>query len=384
MRQSNIGRPAALILAALSLALAGCDLHDKAWDTDREAAGQSAAGAASGGAAAAADGDIRVTVASGGVITCRVAGAPISALGPDAAPPSGVHVLIVENAAKDQEERFAVASDLQSRSVSSEGRVTVRHLAGSLIVETEGAAKVTLFPRSVQDDVDDCVQFAGDDEVGRLAARIEADSSLVDGRDSKTGKTPLARAAELGRGAAVALLLDRKANAGIEDNEGFTPLHLAARSGRLEVVRLLVKAGADVNAAAKDGETAMSLAKAGGHPEIAAFLAGAGAAGETGAPARTPVAAHRSRPVDSGVFELIGGKQYGPFADGSEIRFRGGQLDVLRGGQSDRSDWEQFDLPTTRNAWIALQGTDFRVQVRRKGKTRVWAAYKPPEHAAAQ
>jgi hypothetical protein len=63
--------------------------------------------------------------------------------------------------------------------------------------------------------------------------------------------TPIYRAAERGREAIVAYLLDKGANVNDTDAIGQTPLHTAAQHGHLEVVQLLIKRGARIDAKTK-------------------------------------------------------------------------------------------------------------------------------------
>jgi ankyrin repeat protein len=90
--------------------------------------------------------------------------------------------------------------------------------------------------------------------VGRL---LKADPSLLHARD-KDGSTPLHCAAWNGQVDVVRLLLERGADASIENQNthwGGTPLHAAAHGNRRAVAELLVARGADVNFRSLNGRT---------------------------------------------------------------------------------------------------------------------------------
>ena len=79
------------------------------------------------------------------------------------------------------------------------------------------------------------------------------------------GRTPLHKAAELGRLEIAKLLVSAGANvnSGTDSKQKLTPLHLAARSGKrgAEVLTLLLSKGANVNALSQKNQTALDLAK---------------------------------------------------------------------------------------------------------------------------
>jgi hypothetical protein len=368
-----------LIPALLWLPITGCNMHDRAWDTDADAT-PSQPPPPPASTAPPAPGEVIVSVGAGGTIVCKVNGASISPLNGDdvlrnegGAP--GSRLLIVQDNVHNREECFAVAVDLYSPDISSEGRTTLRHIRHNLVIETDGPSIVTLFTQEVQDDIDDMVAFAGNNYLYRLANRLNADPALIDGRDRKHGKTALARAAEAGRTEVVDFLLSRKASTEVKDDQGFTPLHLAVLHGRLDIVKHLVQHGADVNAVTAAGNTPMHLALKNGHTEIAAYLAGAGAdSNRPNQAGKTPMQIALDK-----VFELGERRDYGPFADGSSIRYEDSKLYVRRADKTDQQNLDQFDLPASKEKWISLQGTHFMVMVRDHGTSRVWARYHPAD-----
>ena len=101
--------------------------------------------------------------------------------------------------------------------------------------------------------------------------------------------------------AMVAALLRLGADANVRHREDAdTPLIRAARMGNGELVRVLLAAGADVHAAMAGGATALSEAVRGGHDDVATLLHTAGAqAGEVpveGAPVDVEGGPARSTP----------------------------------------------------------------------------------------
>jgi len=80
-----------------------------------------------------------------------------------------------------------------------------------------------------------------------------------------SGRTPLHKAAELGRLEIAKLLVSAGANvnSGTDSKQKLTPLHLAARSGKkgAEVLKLLLSKGANVNALSQKNQTALDLAR---------------------------------------------------------------------------------------------------------------------------
>jgi hypothetical protein len=367
-----------LVFAAFPILLTGCDLHDKAWETERNAAASPHSSADNRPAPAPAGREVTIVVSSNGSASCRVDGAALSPINrddlvrdPNAA--GGARLLIVQERSHDTDSCFPVAVDLDGADATCSGRATIHHVNHNLIVEANGAARVTLFPENPQEEVDACVEFAGDDDIDRLADRLDANPELIDGRDSKFGRTALGNAAEQGRVGVTEFLLRRKANTEVRDLRGLTPLHAAVARGRTEVVKRLISHGADVNARTPSGSSPLQLAEKYGRTEIAALLGGSTASDSS-----------RNGRFSSGglprgdVFELNDRHVYGPFADGSSIRYATERIYVHGADRADDSVWDEFDLPASRDKWIALEGTPFRVLVREGGRGRVWATY----HAA--
>ena len=383
MRTQALRFISATIAALIWLPIAGCDLHDKAWDTNADAG---AAGSTANPSPTPPQtfAEMSITITSSGTITCKVNNALVSPVRHRSADQEDAiasgPLLIVDDTSNDTEETFVVPANLDSRNVSADGRVTVRHLQHNLIIESNGPAHILLFDTDAQDVVDDCVQFAGDGNWDRLASRLAADPSLVDGRDSKLGKTALIKAAEAGHANIALSLLNRKASTEIRDSDGYTALHRAIIHGRFEIVKLLANHGADLNALTKAGNSPVRLATTRGYKDIAALLVGAGATGDI---ARESPVTPRPRPQEKS-FELTDQNEYGPFPDGSSIRYADGLLYVLRGDQPNANNWDEFDLPKTQDAWISLQGTHLRVLVRGNEFRHVWASYHAGEQEATR
>ena len=375
MRGAKIRVLAQFIAVVLWLPLAGCDTHDKAFEPSSDTA---AANEAPPAAQAPPPGDVLVAVTSGGAITCRIDGAAIIPLNREevlryADDPKNPHLLIVQDNVHDREACFPVRLDVLSADFRSEGRATIHRVSRNLILEADGPVRVAIYTPDPRDDVDDCAQFASDGDIARLADRINVDRNLVDGREPRQGMTPLAKASAAGRAETVDFLLDRKAGTEIKDYHGYTALHHAVLRGRLDIVRRLVHNGADVNAVTAAGNTPMHLALDRGYTQVASFLASAGANGNLPNQAgKTPM----QMALDK-VFELSERRDYGPFADGSSIRYADSRLYVLRARETADNRWEQFDLPESRESWISLQGTNYMVMVRGRDTYRVWARYHP-------
>jgi ankyrin repeat protein len=376
MRTQAIRFISAIMAALFWLPLTGCDPHGKTWDANSGTATPGSGGQNSTDPPQASS-EVSITVGSSGAISCKVNGASIAPVRHRSAVPEDTAstgpLLIVTDTTHDTEESFAVPASLNTTNISADGRVTLRHIQHSLIIESNGPAGIILYSADSQDDIDDCVQFAGDADIDRLANRLSADPTLVDGRDSKLGKTALIKAAESGRAGVVLYLLNHKASTEIRDSGGYTALHRAVIQGRFEVVKLLARHGADVNALTKAGNSPVRLATTRRYRDIAAFLVGAGASGEVaqeGPPRPKPR-------VQEKAFELTDQNEYGPFPDGSSIRYADGLLYVLRGDQANANNWDEFDLPKTQNTWIALQGTHLKVLVRGNDFRHVWASYRP-------
>lgn len=146
--------------------------------------------------------------------------------------------------------------------------------------------------------------FAEDGKAARLRAVLDKHPGLIEAkREQRFGKptrgdgyTPLQTAAAAGKGEAVALLLEKRADVNVATGLGYTPLHLAAEGGHLEIVKQLVRAGAKGEAktealpggvlpGAAAGEapltsdpiptrTALQIAEDRKHPAVVEFLKG--------------------------------------------------------------------------------------------------------------
>jgi len=360
-------------VAFLSLFVTGCDLHSKTWDAESTGSPTPGSSTSTGSASSSSIREIRVLIAGNGAIQCTINGSAATPSSSIRRGPAGSTLLVVRNSTHESQARFDIPGEISGLCTDMEGRVTVRPLGRNLMIESEGAGRVTFYPRDLQDDIDDCVAFAGEDDSDRLVTLLDADPALINGRDSKFGRTPLARAAEMGRSDVAALLLERRADTEIANNQGLTPLHLAVSHGRLAIVKALTKAGANVNARSSAGETPLSLAQNGGFTEIAAFLSGAGAAGE---PVTRGSGTRSKKTTDEDVFDLSDGRDHGPFADGSTIRYKGRQIEVRSAGTGmSAGSWQRFDLPKSRDAWVSLEDTNFRVLMRGKGRAKIWATY---------
>lgn len=266
-----------VVLAGTFFLLAGCDMHDKAWETDSDARSMPTATLPASSAA----GEVSVSVTANGTIACRVNGSVLDPVPRAAAlrgelPASG-RLLIVLDSKHDTESCFAVGFDLDALDTSVGGSASLRHVRHNIVIETDGPATVTLTAPRLQATVDQNCQFAADGDVDLLADRLNADPELIDGRDSEGGRTALMRASEMGRVAVVQFLLDRRANTEIKDDQGHTALHRAVSRGRLDVVKRLVKNGADVNARTSSGDTPMRLAWKQDRTQITSYLASVGA-----------------------------------------------------------------------------------------------------------
>ena len=83
--------------------------------------------------------------------------------------------------------------------------------------------------------------------------------------ENNSGRTPMHKAAELGRLEIAKLLVSAGANVNsvTDSKQKLTPLHLAAKSGKrgAEVLKLLLSKGANVNALSHKNQTALDLAR---------------------------------------------------------------------------------------------------------------------------
>ena len=74
----------------------------------------------------------------------------------------------------------------------------------------------------------------------------------------------------------IKLLLQKGANANIQNNLGWTPLMLAAKNGQTEIAKILIAAGANVNWE-KDGWSVIIIGASNGDSEFVKTLIAAGA-----------------------------------------------------------------------------------------------------------
>lgn len=91
---------------------------------------------------------------------------------------------------------------------------------------------------------------------------LESYKALARVRDSR-GQTPLHRAAAVGSGVEVKLLVEAKANLNATEKDGWTPLHHAMAEGHGDVAVLLVELGADKDAETGSGEKPVDVASEG-------------------------------------------------------------------------------------------------------------------------
>jgi len=110
----------------------------------------------------------------------------------------------------------------------------------------------------------------------RLGCVDEAQGALdagatLDGRD-RLGATALARAAEAGKEASMALLMAKGADVNARAVDGSTPLFLAALSGRAAAAHRLLEAHADVSLTGKSSLTPLAAAAYGGAEPLVADL----------------------------------------------------------------------------------------------------------------
>lgn len=83
--------------------------------------------------------------------------------------------------------------------------------------------------------------------------------AAINGRDERSGMTPLSEAAFHGRTEVARLLLESGAKVNHGNRDGNTPLILAAFTGREEMCRLLVSNGASIEQKNRRGETAIDV-----------------------------------------------------------------------------------------------------------------------------
>lgn len=147
-------------------------------------------------------------------------------------------------------------------------------------------------------------RFAEDGELDHLRAVLDRHPKLVNRKQSFRGNrkpywsdeyTALHRAAERGRDAVIAYLIEKGANVNATGPLDWTPLHVAVHKGDLAIVKQLVKAGAKLDAKtfpvpemvgvpgappnvppqvnpAIPSRTPLDMAQEAKHPAIVAFL----------------------------------------------------------------------------------------------------------------
>ena len=105
---------------------------------------------------------------------------------------------------------------------------------------------------------------------------LKNNKNILDYQD-ETGKTPLMRAAELGKADVVDLIIQYGANVNLADNKGRTALIYAAKYGHKEVVETLVKNKAELDAVTIHKHSALHYTALYNQVEVAAILAKNGA-----------------------------------------------------------------------------------------------------------
>lgn len=116
------------------------------------------------------------------------------------------------------------------------------------------------------------LMFAAFNGHRHVAAFLLVEGAKVDVRDS-AGRTALLYASSGPFVETVEVLLDAGAEVDTQGTlEGFTALMTAAAEGQLGVVRLLLDRGADASLQDVDGDTALSFAREKGHGEVIDLL----------------------------------------------------------------------------------------------------------------
>jgi uncharacterized protein len=124
----------------------------------------------------------------------------------------------------------------------------------------------------------DVFEAAAVGHVARLRELVDGESAVISAR-SADGFTPLHLAAFFGHGDALALLLQRGANANAVSRNPMRvlPLHSAVAGRHSAIARRLVEAGGDVNATQEHGFTALHQAAQNGDADLVDYLLGRGA-----------------------------------------------------------------------------------------------------------
>lgn len=112
------------------------------------------------------------------------------------------------------------------------------------------------------------------DQVKKLQELLSRDENWLEKRDQYR-RTPLHSAARFDSSAAAKFLLERGAEADVEDESGNTPLHLASIFGHDDIIDLLIQHDADIDALNTEGQAPLHLASLYGNPEsVKSLLAG--------------------------------------------------------------------------------------------------------------
>lgn len=109
---------------------------------------------------------------------------------------------------------------------------------------------------------------AAEGDAAELVQLLIKKGAALEGRTSKAQRTPLMRAAELGKAAALAQLLHHDADPDAATDTGISALHMSIISGSTNCVKLLLKHGADPMIATNKGKTAYAIARQTADPAI--------------------------------------------------------------------------------------------------------------------
>ncbi|MBL0319892.1 MAG: ankyrin repeat domain-containing protein [Alphaproteobacteria bacterium] len=115
------------------------------------------------------------------------------------------------------------------------------------------------------------VYWAAENKIEIDISQHLATNTNLNARYGEEQKTLLHLYAEQGNVKNIEVLLERGADAGIQDGEGKAALHLAAESGHLGAVQLLVE-GRDVNQIDGQGLSPLYFAASNGHKDIVRYL----------------------------------------------------------------------------------------------------------------